>query len=137
MSGLPAGSKFVMISVERQLPRNSRIIVPVKSAAMIASRTTPDTAALTKMDWSAIGFTVSDDGNPAWMMGRFFLTRLTTSRVEACPTFNTFISTPRAPSRRTILVSGGWPSRTLATSPMRITAPFAILIGASFRSFRV
>ncbi len=38
------------ISVLRQLPRNSRIIMPVRQAAMIASRTTPVTAPLTKTD---------------------------------------------------------------------------------------
>ena len=34
----------VMISVERQLPRNSRIISPVSAAAMAPSRITPVTA---------------------------------------------------------------------------------------------
>ena len=38
------------ISVLRQLPRNSRIIMPVRTAAMRASRTTPLMAARTKMD---------------------------------------------------------------------------------------
>ena len=38
------------ISVLRQLPRNSRIIMPVRQAASSASRTTPVTAAFTKMD---------------------------------------------------------------------------------------
>ena len=38
------------ISVLRQLPRNSRIISPVSSAAATASLTTPEIAARTKID---------------------------------------------------------------------------------------
>ena len=40
----------MMMVVERQLPRNSRIINPVNTAAMVPSRTTPETAALMKGD---------------------------------------------------------------------------------------
>ena len=39
-----------MISVLRQLPRNSRIITPVRQAAITAFRMTPLIAARTKMD---------------------------------------------------------------------------------------
>ena len=39
-----------MISVLRQLPRKIRIMMPVRQAAMIASRTTPLMAARTKID---------------------------------------------------------------------------------------
>ena len=39
-----------MTRVERQLPRNNRIIRPVSAAAMTPSRTTPEIAARTKMD---------------------------------------------------------------------------------------
>jgi len=45
-----SGIEIVMISVERQLPRNSRIMSPVSAAAMTPSRTTPLIAALTKTD---------------------------------------------------------------------------------------
>ena len=41
-----------MMTVERQLPRNMRIISPTSAAASAASRMTPNTAALTKTDWS-------------------------------------------------------------------------------------
>ena len=43
---------MVMISVERQLPRNSRIIIPVSAAAMTPSRITLETALVTNTDWS-------------------------------------------------------------------------------------
>jgi len=50
---MESGIETAMISVLRQLPRNTKIMMPVRQAAMIASRTTPLTALLTKTDWSA------------------------------------------------------------------------------------
>jgi hypothetical protein len=48
---LPHGKeRELMIRVERQLPRNSRIISPVSAAAMTASRTTLETALVTNTD---------------------------------------------------------------------------------------
>ena len=44
------GIEMAMINVPRQLPKNSRIIKPVRHAAMTASRITPLTAPRTKMD---------------------------------------------------------------------------------------
>ncbi len=44
------GMEIAMISVLRQLPRNSRIMIAVRQAAMMASRTTPFTAARTNSD---------------------------------------------------------------------------------------
>ncbi len=41
-----------MISVLRQLPRNSRINSPVNAPAITASRITPEMAARTNTDWS-------------------------------------------------------------------------------------
>jgi hypothetical protein len=38
---IDSGMETAMISVLRQLPRNSRIMAPVRQAAIIASRTTP------------------------------------------------------------------------------------------------
>ena len=51
-TGSPSGISMRMMTVERQLPRNSRIITPTSAAASAASRMTPNTAALTKIDWS-------------------------------------------------------------------------------------
>ena len=47
---IDSGMEMAMISVLRQLPRKSRIIRPVSTAAIIASRITPLTAARTKID---------------------------------------------------------------------------------------
>ena len=47
---MASGIEMLMISVERQLPRNSRIISPVSAAAMTASRTTLETALVTNTD---------------------------------------------------------------------------------------
>ena len=45
-----SGIEITMMMVERQLPRNSRIISVVNAAAITPSRTTPETAALMKGD---------------------------------------------------------------------------------------
>ncbi len=47
---IESGIEIHTISVLRQLPRNSRITVPVSSAAISVSRTTPPTAARTNSD---------------------------------------------------------------------------------------
>ena len=45
-----SGIETIMMIVERQLPRNRRIIRPTRPAASTASRKTPKIAALTKTD---------------------------------------------------------------------------------------
>ena len=52
---IESGMEMAMISVLRQLPRNSRIMTAVRHAAIIASRITPFTASRTNTDWSASG----------------------------------------------------------------------------------
>jgi hypothetical protein len=47
---MDSGMETAMIKVLRQLPRKSRIINPVRQAAMTASRMTPFTEPRTKMD---------------------------------------------------------------------------------------
>ena len=47
---MASGIETRMMSVERQLPRNSRIIKPVSAAAMAPSRSTASTEDLTKAD---------------------------------------------------------------------------------------
>ncbi len=47
---IDSGIDTAIMTVLRQLPKNSRIISPVSIAAMIASRITPLTDARTKMD---------------------------------------------------------------------------------------
>ena len=50
-----SGIETAMISVLRQLPRNTRIIKPVRQAAITPSRTTPLIDARTNIDWSESG----------------------------------------------------------------------------------
>ena len=52
-----------MMTVECQPPRNMRIIRPTSAAASAASRMTPNTAALTKIDWSPTACKLRLDGN--------------------------------------------------------------------------
>ena len=59
---MASGMDTAMMTVERQLPRNSRIIRLVNKAAMTASFATPVTAAFTNMDWSPIASMCTDDG---------------------------------------------------------------------------
>ena len=47
---IESGMETAMMIVERQLPRKIRIIVAVRQAAMMASRTTPLMALRTKID---------------------------------------------------------------------------------------
>ena len=49
---MASGIEVAMMIVERQLPRNSRIIRLVRTAATTASKATPDTAPSTNSDWS-------------------------------------------------------------------------------------
>ena len=105
-----------MMTVLRQLPRNSRIIAAVRQAAITASRMTPLTAARTKIDWSARGWTLSSGGRVGITRGSMVRMPPTTSRVDAAPVFRIVTSVPRLPSRRTTFVWGANPSRTWATS---------------------
>ena len=58
-----SGIETAMITVERQLPRNSRIITLVKSAAMMPSWATPVMAPRTNSDWSAMKPILSASGS--------------------------------------------------------------------------
>src|SRR5438034_1147666 len=75
---IESGMDTAMMRVLRQLPRKSRIIMAVRQAAITASRITPLTAARTKMDWSASGWT--------WTCGgRVAITRARRARIPADP----------------------------------------------------
>jgi len=95
-----------MISVLRQLPRNSSTIAAVSAAASNASSTTPLTAAFTNTDWSNSGVTLMSSGSSCVTFGSSARRLSTMSSVEAPPFFSTDSSTPRAPSWRTMLVWG-------------------------------
>ncbi len=97
------GMEMQTIRVLRQLPRKSRIMRPVRPAAISASRNTPLMEARTKTDWSASAVTFNSGETLARMFGRAALTALTMARVEACPLRVMVINTPRDPLVRTML----------------------------------
>ena len=103
---MESGIEIAMISVLRQLPRNSRIMMAVRQAAMMASRTTPLTAARTNMDWSDNGFDLQFGRKRGGDLRQHIAHCCTISSVDALPIFITVSSAPRWPSRRTMLVCG-------------------------------
>ena len=113
---MASGIETMMMTVERHEPRNTRIISPVSAAAMTPSRSTPVTASLTKADWSPTATRSISLGRPARICGSSALTPLMTSSVEADPAFWMVISTAFLPSTLTMLVCGGEPAWTKATS---------------------
>ncbi len=131
---MASGMDTAMITVERQLPRKIRIITDVSRLAMTPSRATEVIASLTNTDWSFICDIFSDGGRVSSISGKIPLIPATTDSVDALPFFKIVISTARLPSTRTTFVCGGEPSRTWATSPIVMVAPFTVLIGRLFRS---
>ena len=113
---IDSGMVIAMITVLRQLPRNSSTISAVRPAAISASTTTAFTAALTNTDWSNSGVTLMSSGRIFTALGSIASRSFTMSTVDAPPFFSTDSSTPRLPSWRTTLVCGEKPSRTAATS---------------------
>ena len=104
------GMEMMMMIVERQLPRNSRIIEPTRPAASTASRNTPKMAALTKIDWSPTACTLRPGGRLSLTRGSKDLIPSMTLSVEAEPALRIVMSTARDPLTRTRLVCGGDPS---------------------------
>ena len=58
-----SGIETAMMTVERQLPRNSRIITLVSSAAITPSVATPSMAPRTNTDWSPMKPILSASGS--------------------------------------------------------------------------
>ena len=77
---------------------------------------TPEIAAETKIDWSPISEMFKFAGTISLSCATFCLMPSMIARVDTEPFFNTCISTERLPSTCTMLVCGGLPSRTVATS---------------------
>ena len=115
---IASGIEIMMMSVERQLPRKMRIMSPVSAAATTPSKMTDDTAAFTNLDWSPTVTRRRLSGRVSRNFGSSALTPAITSRVEAEPVLRIVIKTAFEPSTRTMLVCGGLPSWTLATSWM-------------------
>ncbi len=101
---IASGIDVAIITVERQLPRNRRIIRLVSAAAITPSRTTLLIAPVTKTDWSPIGATVSAAGKIALSCAIFALTPWMIASVEVAPLFSTISRTERPPFTCTILV---------------------------------
>eukprot|EP01132_Coremiostelium_polycephalum_P018387 gene18386-biopygen9893 len=133
---MASGIDVAMITVERQLPRNSRIIRLVNAAAMIPSRATPLMAERTNSDWSPIRSIFRLGGKAPLLSASLSLIPAMTPRVEAEPVLSTGNSTERLPLTCTMLVCGGLPSRTVATSRINTVVPSAVLIGRFSRSWK-
>ena len=67
---IDSGIEARMISVSRQLPRNSRIISAVSPAAISPPIITLLSAALTKIDWSKIALMVTPLGQQLFDIGQ-------------------------------------------------------------------
>ena len=106
---MASGISIRMMTVERQLPRKMRIITPTRRAASAASRMTPTTAALTKIDWSPTACRLRLAGRLSSTRGSSDLTPSMTLSVEAAPALRMVISTAREPLTRTRFVCGGEP----------------------------
>ena len=115
---IESGIEIAMMTVLRQLPRNSKIMTAVRQAAISASRTTPVMAPRTKTDWSPKRRICRSCGSVLFTYGKSCLIAAMMFNVEALPIFWIVIRVDRRPSTRTILVCGGKPSRTKATSWM-------------------
>ena len=115
---MESGMETAMMSVERQLPRKTRIMMAVRQAAMMASRTTPS-------DGAAHEDRLVRERIDAQLRRQLALDALQLFAHAGDDVqrgggagFQMFISTARLPSTRTMLVCGGLPSRTWATSRM-------------------
>src|SRR3954451_20490119 len=88
-----SGIEMAMMTVERQLPRNSRIITLVRSAAMTPSTATPSIAPRTNTDWSPMKPILSASGSWSLTSITFCLMPAMISSVEVAPAFSTIIRT--------------------------------------------
>src|ERR1700737_3264659 len=89
---IDSGIEIKTIKVDRQDPRNSRIISPVRPAAIAPSWRTPAIDAVTSFDWSNSSLMPRPGGAAARAASRTFRTPLTTATVEALPFLRTLSS---------------------------------------------
>ena len=109
---IESGIEVITTSVLRQLPRNSKIMTAVRSAAIAPSVSTPAIAARTKSDWSNSSLISIPGGAAARIVGKSSFSCLTIVSVEAPPFLMTVSSAERRPSWRTMFVCTAKPSRT-------------------------
>jgi hypothetical protein len=95
------GIESATMSVERQLPMNIRTAAPASTAAMAISTTTSPIDALTNSEASLSGVMVTPWGRALSNAGSLALTPLTTSSVEAPPSFRMVRRTACCPFTRT------------------------------------
>src|ERR1035437_8250092 len=100
---MESGMETAMMTVERQLPRKTRIMMAVRQAAMMASRTTPSMAPRTKIDWSESELICNCGGNWPLMAMSLFCTPLMMSSVEDEPIFMMLMRTARVAPPRTVV----------------------------------
>ena len=104
---IDSGIEIVMISVLRQLPRNSRINKPGQRAGDHRfAYHAGDGGAHEHRLIARAPRSCRSGGRRARICGSFSLMLLMMSMVEALPVFNTVINTARRPSKRTMLVCG-------------------------------
>ena len=101
---IESGMDTAMMMVERQLPKNKKIMTLVSAAAIKPSMATPCMAARTNKDWSLMGLTVSASGSEGLIALSFSSTPSTMAYVDVVPFFRTDINTERLPCTWTILV---------------------------------
>ena len=82
---MDSGIEMAMTTVCRQLPKKSRIIAAVRSAAMPASTMTPLIDALTKIDWSKSALIFNSGGREVRSCGRRWRIVSTMLSVDATP----------------------------------------------------
>ncbi len=101
---IDSGMDVQTIRVERQEPRNSRIIRPVSAAAMAASRATSEMESADKDGLVEEGLDPERGRQAGDDLGMAFLTPSTMSSVLVLPFLSTVSSAPFCPSVRTMLV---------------------------------
>ena len=99
---MASGIEVAMMTVERQVPRNSRIIRLVSRAAITASETTPPMAFSTNRDWSLTRAMLRPSGSVARISATRCLMPSMMASVDAAPFFNTCSTTERPPSTLTM-----------------------------------
>src|ERR1700722_1284773 len=128
------GIEIRTIRVDRHDPRNSRIINPVRPAAIAPSRSTPAIEEVTSFDWSNNSLMLRPGGAAARAILRTLWTPLTTATVEALPFLSTLSNTERRPLLRTMFCCTAQPSCTWPTSLRNTVWPLIYLIGILLRS---
>jgi hypothetical protein len=131
---IESGIDAITISMLRGEPKNTSTMSATSTAAVRASRTTPQRAARTKRDWSKVRAAWRPRGAVARISGSLAFTASTTARVEAAACLMTMRYVAGRPSMRTTLVGGGCVSLTGATSPRNTGAPRTTLSGTWLNS---